>query len=105
MAYKLSAGDYENSYLLGELDGESWAGNVHAQEAQALSLLSAEDVGQQDFFGKELGGFLREQAHDYQHHDPHFHPIAYYEGFLAAVRKTRRQLEFAYVGKRSRWYW
>jgi hypothetical protein len=94
--------DYEGSYLLGEADGENWATEVHPNEAQSLSLLSAEDIGQRDIFGNASASFLQEQAHDYRTRDTRFDAYAYFEGFLAAVRRTRQARAFAFSTTRAR---
>jgi hypothetical protein len=95
--------DYEGSYLLGEADGESWAGEAHPNDTQSLSLLTAEDIGQRDIFGQEAADFLQQRAGDYARRDPNFSAYTYFEGFLSAVRRSRHQRAFAVAGRRARW--
>ncbi len=90
--------DYEGSYLLGEADGEMWANHAHPNEAQAVSMLQAEEIGQRDVFGQENASWLREQADVYGHQDPHFDAAAYFEGFLGSVRRARQAYVFAAAG-------
>jgi hypothetical protein len=92
--------DYEGSYLLGEADGEMWANHAHPNETQAAAMLQAEEIGQRDVFGQENASWLREQSESYQQQDPHFDGVAYFEGFLASVRRARQVFVFAAAGVR-----
>lgn len=103
MATTPRASDYEGSYLLGEADGENWACDAHPNETQSISMLNAEDIGQRDIFGLPVATFLLDHASIYDRQDSKFDANAYFEGFLAAVRRTRQQRAFAFAGKHSRW--
>jgi hypothetical protein len=94
--------DYEGSFMLGEADGDSWAGDAHLNEIQSLSLLQPDDVGQRDIFGKPSAEWLGEQADGYSTRDDHFDTAAYFDGFLMAVRRARRRHAFAVVKQRTR---
>ena len=89
------------SYLIGEADGEAWASQARPNQLQALSLLDAEEIGQRDIFGNTNAGWLIERAEGYTKRDAEFVTAAYYEGFLASVRRHRRRRAFALCNRRS----
>ncbi|RME21817.1 MAG: hypothetical protein D6806_13990 [Deltaproteobacteria bacterium] len=89
------------SYLIGEADGEAWASQARSNQLQSLSLMDADEVGQRDIFGNTNAEWLLERAEHYRKRDPDFVPAAYYEGFLASVRRHRRRWAFALAGQRS----
>ena len=95
--------DYEGSYLLGEADGEIWTRHGHPNDAQSLSLLSPEDIGQRDMFGQDTASWLQDKAEAYGGQDQNFASDAYYEGFLSAVRRFRDMRSFAVAGSMNRW--
>jgi hypothetical protein len=94
--------DYEGSYLLGEADGEMWASQAHRNDAQALALLSPDEIGQRDIFGQDNAAWLRDQAESYAQQDAHFDGQAYFEGFLASVKRAREAFVFSVAGARRR---
>ena len=95
--------DHEGSYLLGEADGDIWSSEAHPNETQGLSLLSPDEVGTRDVFGQASAEWLCERAEAYSKKDARFDAYSYYEGFLAAVRRTRQAQVFAVAGARRGW--
>ena len=95
--------DLEGSYLLGEADGEIWCGYAHPNDAQGISMLTPDEVGQRDVFGQESASWLREKADIYSQQDQRFDAYAYYEGFLVAVRRAKTARAFAVAGAGRRW--
>ncbi|HUT99910.1 MAG TPA: hypothetical protein VM425_00570 [Myxococcota bacterium] len=93
--------DYEGSFMLGEADGDAWAGKAHLNDIQSMSLLQPDDVGLSDIFGKPSAEWLGEQANGYGTRDDHFDAAAYFDGFLMAVRRARRRHAFAVVNQRT----
>ncbi|MBN2498855.1 MAG: hypothetical protein JXR96_29970 [Deltaproteobacteria bacterium] len=86
--------DLDGSYLLGEADGDIWARHGHPNDTQSVSLLGPEEIGQRDVFGQETAPWLRDKAEQYDQTDPRFDELAYYEGFIAAVRRFRQVVSF-----------
>jgi hypothetical protein len=94
--------DYEGSYMLGEADGQSWANRALPKEVQTLALIKIHELGRPDPKGKLASQWLVQQAKKYQQRDERFLTNAYFDGFLNAVRKIRKQQVFAVALKPPR---